>query len=86
MHQSPPSEEIHILTELKDKEKICLTGLSNLSLVVPTNMGKNFWLMFAIQQAIAVAEVFVTSSALTEQQKTDLQAIITAGQKFVGDF
>lgn len=43
--------------------------------------GSNFWLQFAIQEALAVAAAYVASApALSAAQKQALENFITAGQ------
>lgn len=49
-------------------------------------MPNNFWLQFAISEALSVASAFVSLSTLTPQQKADLEAFIAAGQKVASDF
>ncbi len=49
-------------------------------------MGKNFWLKFAIEEALVVAGALLNSTNLTPEQKTDLQALIMSGQKVLADF
>jgi len=41
---------------------------------------KNFWLNFAISEAVSVASIFVNSSNLTSEQKKALEDFILAGQ------
>lgn len=44
-------------------------------------MNKNFWLKFAISEALAVAQAAVMATNLTDAQKKALQDLITAGQE-----
>lgn len=44
-------------------------------------MPKNFWLLFAAQEAAAVASAFVAVTTLTEPQKKALNDLITAASE-----
>lgn len=41
---------------------------------------KTFWLKFAIEEAIGVAEVFIQASAIPAPLKMSLEKLITDGQ------
>jgi len=43
-------------------------------------MNSNFWLTFAINEAIAVPAAYVASSKLTDAQKAAAEQFIAAGQ------
>lgn len=45
-------------------------------------MGK-FWIRFAINEAITVAEAFIGGTKLTEAQKASAEKLIAAGQEFL---
>ena len=47
---------------------------------------KNFWLMFAIQEATTVAEVFINQSGLTADQKKALENLVIAGNAAAAAF
>lgn len=48
---------------------------------------KNFWLMFAIQEAVAVTSAVVASSpSLSPAQKTALENLVSAGQQVAAAF
>lgn len=49
-------------------------------------MLKNFWLRFAISEAIVVAEAAVMTSGLTDAQKKSLEDLISAGQAVEASF
>lgn len=49
-------------------------------------MPQSFWLKFAVQEAVTLATLFVGTSGLTPQQKTDLDAFIAAAAKLSNDF
>ena len=48
-------------------------------------MSKTFWLDFAIQNLITLAEAFVASSALSPKKKADVEKLIAAAQVVVTD-
>ena len=44
-------------------------------------MGKNFWLVFAIQEAVTIATAFImASNALTPEQKVAAEKLVADGQ------
>lgn len=43
----------------------------------------NFWITFAISEAVSVVEAFVTSSKLSPAIKTILEELIAVGQKAI---
>ena len=44
-------------------------------------MPSNFWLKFAVAEALAVAQAFLSVSTLTDAQKKALNDLIAAGQE-----
>ena len=47
----------------------------------------NFWVRFAIMQALSVVTAWLaTEKNLTNQQQSDLNALILAGERVLGDF
>jgi hypothetical protein len=52
----------------------------------PKTFKLNFWEEFAINTGIGALEVLVSSSSLSDQQKTDLQVALAAIQQVQADF
>jgi hypothetical protein len=46
----------------------------------------SFWVQFAIMEAITVVDMFIARSNLTDTQKQDGLALVSAAQKFLNDF
>lgn len=46
----------------------------------------SFWLKFAVQELLTLANAFLQLSTLTPTQKADLQQLIADGEKVISDF
>lgn len=46
-------------------------------------MSKNFWLTFAVQEAVTVAQAFIEQSSIKPGLKAALENLIAAGQAVI---